>query len=81
MGNNVQVRDRIHCASFNGIYYYGSSKSTFLIDPGGKRRSSVRIDHGLTVNGQERSGTVKNGQERSESVRNDQERSWTIKSG
>ena len=56
-------------------------KIDFLIDPDGQRRSSVRIDHGLTVNGQNRSGTVRNGQERSGSVRNDQERSGTVMDG
>ena len=52
------------------IYYYGSSKSIFLIAPDGQRRSSVRNDHDLTVYGQKRSGMASNGQERSGTVRN-----------
>ena len=51
-----------------------------MIEPDGQRRSSVRIDYGLTVNGHKRLGTVKVGQERPGTIRNDQERSWTEKS-
>ena len=63
------------------MYYYGNSKSTFLIDPDGRRRSSVRIGHGLTVNGHKWSGTVRIGQEWSGSARNDHERSGTVIDG
>ena len=63
------------------LYYYGSSKSTFLIDPDSQRRSSVRNDHDLTVDGQERSGSVRIGQERSGTITNGQERSKVVQSG